>query len=210
MSRLAAAKAPDASLVRVDADHLASRLGEGDRQRQADVAETDDPNLHRGEVSAARGSGGRLRLCEARLRSPFIVRKRGIGELGDETALSSARGSAGEFGRRRRPRRPGPGAWWRPGGRRAPRWTSRRAPARRPPLRPGRTRTRAGRTRPAALRRLRARGSPGALDQVDPAGCQGGLDPARRSPTTMTLTIRPTGRAPERLLVEEIAVQTGR
>lgn len=33
--------------IRVDADHVESRLGEGDRQRKSDVPQSDDPDAHR-------------------------------------------------------------------------------------------------------------------------------------------------------------------
>ena len=46
----------DLALVGVEADHLVARLGEGDGERQPDVAEPDDPDLHRQQ---SRSAGGR-------------------------------------------------------------------------------------------------------------------------------------------------------
>ena len=40
----------DLGRVDVEADHLVPRLGEGDGEGQADVAEADDPDLHRRAV----------------------------------------------------------------------------------------------------------------------------------------------------------------
>ena len=50
---LATAQAFDPARVDVDPDHVVSGLGERDRQRQADIAEADDPDFHGPEMVRA-------------------------------------------------------------------------------------------------------------------------------------------------------------
>ena len=92
--RLAAAKARNASLVRVDAHHLAAGLREGDRERQPDVAEPDDPYLHRAQRLVLRRGLGRLLAARAANRSPLHLASAASARCSIRRALSSERPSS--------------------------------------------------------------------------------------------------------------------
>ncbi len=69
----------DLALVGVEADHLVPRLGKGDGERQADVSEPHDPDLHRRSV------GGRDCRLDA-VSKPGRSAAQGVGQAGN-TAL---------------------------------------------------------------------------------------------------------------------------